>query len=216
MVTPAEKIKALGEQYSADTESWHDDRRPTDRYMRYRSRIDGPRGPGEPIGAVMGYPERAGADGWSDSIAMNPHAPQPSWLRLACVYVDGGAAKKVAVPPIKLAALREIRVIVEIHGAEFKAAEATFGAIERLAVAAVADSSPSRVRLVCTLPEHGRSEALDVVVSDILYQYEEDGIRFAIDFIGDPETGVMDTVAITGAIAEPQSRFEDVATVYFR
>lgn len=216
VVTPAEKIKALGEHYSADAESWHEDRRPADRYMRYRSRIDRPRGFGVPIGPTMGYPEPAGANGWSDSIAMSPRAPQPGWLRLASVYVDGGAAREVAVPPMKLAALREIRVVVEIQGAEFKAAEATFGTIERLSVAAIADSSPSRLRLVCTLPEYGRSEALEIVVADILYRYEEDGIRFAIDFIGDPDTGVVDTVAIVGAIAEPQSRFEDVVTVYFR
>lgn len=196
---PSEKVRVSGEQYSIDAKSWHGGNcLRTDRYIRYRERSDGT---------------------WSDPITLatptNGGSSKPEWLRLVRAVVREGHTEKTAVPPMKLSAIRELRVVVQSYGSKSVTAETTLSAIEQLEPIA-ADSRAEMTRLVCTFHEHAQSNLLEAVVRSPIYHHQHDGLRFAIDFIGDPDTGVVDTVAVEGAVSKSGARYHDIATVYFR
>ena len=199
---PAKKVKARSEQYSIDAERWRTgDRRPTDRYMRYQE-------PREPSIRDLSSP-----------IVLETRASNrsriPEWLQLLSTVVRSGHSKKSPVPPMKLSAVKELRVVVQTYGAKFVTAETTLSAIEKLELIP-ADTRPEMTRLVCTFHEHAQSNVLEAVVRSPIYHDQHDGLRFALDFIGDPSTGVVDTVGVEGAIPKSDNRYHDIATVYFR
>ena len=199
---PSTRVKARGEQYSIDGHRWRTgDRWPTDRYMRYRE-------PREPSIRDI-----------SDPIVLEPWANNrsliPEWLQLLSTVVRGGQTKRIPVPPMMLSAVKELRVVVRSFGSKFVATETTLSAIEELEVIP-ADIRPEMTRLICTFHEHVQSNVLEAVVRSPIYHDQHDGLRFALDFIGDPSTGVVDTVAVEGAVARSGNRYHDTATVYFR
>lgn len=199
---PSKMYKARGEQYSVDAECWRTGNRlPTDRYMRYNE-------PCEPSIRSL-----------SDPIVLGKRAsnrsPIPEWLRLLGTVVRSGQTKLIPVPPMKLSAVKELRVVVRSFGSKFVSAEATLSAIEELQILA-ADTRAEMTRLICTFHEHKQSNVLEAVVRSPIYQDQHDGLRFAIDFIGDPSTGEVDTIAVEGAIPKSDNRYHDIATVYFR
>lgn len=121
----------------------------------------------------------------------------------------------IDVPPMKLSAVKELRVVIRTFGSKFVSAETTLSAIEELEVIA-ADTRPEMARLICTFHEHVQSNVLEAVVRSPIYHDQHDGLRFAIDFIGVPSTGEVDTVAVEGAIPKSKNRYHDIAMVYFR
>ena len=199
---PSKEVKARSEEYSVDAEQWRrGDRRPGDRYMRYTE-------PREPSIRDV-----------SDAIVLETgasnRAPAPEWWQLLSTVVRSGQTKKISVPLMKLSAVRQLRVVVRSFGSKFVTAEATLSAIEELEVIP-ADARPEMTRLVCTFHEHVQSNVLEAVVRSPIYHDQHDGLRFALDFIGDRSTGVVDTVAVEGAIAKSDNRYHDTASVYFR
>ena len=196
---PSDKVKTWGEQYSIDAKTWRaDNRQPTDRYIRYR----------EPTKGNLSDPIVLGA-------RASNRSPQPEWLRLVRTAVRGGHTEKIAIPPMKLSAVKELRVVVQSYGSKFVTAESTLSAIEQLKPIAP-DSQPDMTRLICTFHERAQSNVLEAVVRSPIYHNHHDGLRFAVDFIGDPNTGVVDTVAVEGAVPLSNTRYHDIATVYFR
>ncbi|MDE0703045.1 MAG: hypothetical protein OXH59_04900 [Rhodospirillaceae bacterium] len=199
MILPSKKAQAWGEQYSIDAEAWRKgDRLPTDRYMRYREAENGDLS--DPI--ILGA-------------RTSNQSPKAEWLRLTRTTVRGGHTEKTTVPPIKLSAVKALRVVVQTYGSKFVTAETTLSAIEQLKPIAP-DANPEMTRLVCTINEHVQSNALEAVVRSPVYHLQHDGLRFAIDFIGDPDTGVVDAIAVEGVIPMSGPRYHDIVTLYFR
>ena len=202
MAMPSKRVQARSEQYSIDARQWRTGaRRPTDRHMRYEEQR-------EPSIKDLSDPIVL------DTRASN-RAPIPEWLLLLSTVIHSGQAKKIPVPPMKLSAVKELRVVVRSFGSKFVTAETTLSAIEELQLIP-AGSRPEMTRLVCTFHEHVQSNVLEAVVRSPIYHDQHDGLRFALDFIGDPSAGVADTVAVEGAIPKSDNRYHDTASVYFR
>ena len=200
---PAEKGKTRGEQYSVDGEQWRGGNRlPDDRLMRYREPTHEPS-----IGDL------------SDPIVLGTRASNRcsklEWLRLISTVIRYGDTKRVAVPPMRLSPIKELREVLQSYGAKFDTAEATVSSIGQLTPIR-ADSRAEMTRLVCTFHEHDQSNVLEAVVRSPIYDHQHDGLRFAIDFVGDPDSGVVDAVRVEGAIPASGSRYHDIATVFFR
>ena len=202
VVMPSRTFKTRGEQYSINAEQWRrGERQPTDRYMRYNE-------PCEPSIKDLSDPVVLGK--WASN-----RSPIPEWLRLLGTVVRSGQIELIPVPPMKLSAVKELRVVVRTFGSKFVSAETTISTIEELPIIEP-DTRPEMARLICTFHEHIQSNVLEGVVRSPIYHDQHEGLRFAIDFIGDPTTGVVETVAVEGATPKSDNRYHDIAMVYFR
>ena len=110
------KVDDEGSVFAQDMRAWHYERLPKDRYVRFRHASGNLTEP-FPLGRRV--------------------APLATWIPLASVPVSGlpGGSSRIAIPPMRMEPINELRFVFESHQSSSKnlpVVEDTFGATEKI------------------------------------------------------------------------------------